>query len=96
MKQRILTAGALASALALALASAAVAQPQGGVREACAADLQKVCPNATPGPGGTLRECIRDHFSELSDPCKQALMAMRQQMQQQGAPPAATNSAGAH
>jgi hypothetical protein len=95
MNHRILIAGALAAALSFA--SVALAQPQQGadVRAACAADLQKLCPDAKPGPGGGLRECVQAHFNDLSDPCKQAIMAMRQQMQQQQAPtnaPAATNS----
>jgi hypothetical protein len=89
MKLSILTAGALA--LGLAAAGAVQAQPAGAsaVMQACQADLAKVCPDAKPGPGGGLRECIRGHFSDLSDGCKQALMAMRAAHQQQ-AP--ATNS----
>lgn len=75
---------AAALALALAVAGAALADPPaatGAVRQACAADVQKFCPDAKPGPGGGLRECIRGHFGDLSDPCKQALMAMRAQHQ---------------
>jgi hypothetical protein len=82
-----------AAAAALTLASVAWAQPQQAPdpRQACAADFQKLCPDAKPGPGGGLRECVTAHFNELSDPCKQAIMAMRQQMQQQQQAPA-TNS----
>jgi hypothetical protein len=93
MKYRIVMASVFASALAVA--SVAAAQPQGGAdpRQVCAADFQKLCPDAKPGPGGGLRECVTAHFSELSDPCKQAIMAMRAQMQQQQQNGAATNSA---
>lgn len=74
MKQPLFAAAALVSSFALA--GAALAQPGGGVRAACQADIQKFCPDAKPGPGGTLRACIRDHQAQLSDGCKSALMAM--------------------
>jgi hypothetical protein len=73
--------------LALGLAAgAAFAQPAGGdggggggrgaaVRTACAADIQKFCPNAQMGPD--MRKCIRGNFSSLSDSCKTALQQMR-------------------
>jgi hypothetical protein len=86
MKPVLVSALALASALFLA--GAAPAQPD--ARQACMADFQKLCPNAQPGPGGGLRECVQAHFSELSQPCQQAILAMRAQRQQQGA----TNSTG--
>jgi hypothetical protein len=84
--------------LALTLAAgAAFGQPPAGggggggrggaVRQACAADIQKFCPNIQPGPGGGMRDCIRKNFDGLSDSCKSALQqmrAMRQQQQQQG------------
>ena len=90
MKHHVFTASVLA--LGLALASVAQAQPAGGnaVMAACSADLKKLCPDAKPGPGGGLRECIRGHFSDLSDPCKQAIMAMRAQHDQGGASNATT------
>ncbi|HEX3916427.1 MAG TPA: hypothetical protein VHW60_03745 [Caulobacteraceae bacterium] len=85
MKHHLLTAGALALGLALASAAAA-AQPAGGnaVMQACSADFAKLCPDAKPGPGGGLRECVVGHFNDLSGPCKQAIMTMRSQRQQQG------------
>jgi hypothetical protein len=90
MTHRILMTCTLGAAIALA--SVAFAQPQGAdPRQVCAADFQKLCPDAKPGPGGGLRECVQAHFNDLSDPCKQAILAMRQQMQQQQAP-AATNA----
>jgi hypothetical protein len=73
---------AVVGALGFALAGAALAQPaqpqgRGMVRQACAADIQKLCPDAKPGPGGGMRECIMSHQSELSDGCKTALAQMR-------------------
>ena len=86
-----LIAASLAAAL---LAGAASAQPTGGngaVREACMTDFQKACPDARPGPGGGMRECVKAHFKEFSPPCQSALQAMRARMQAEHAAPA-TNS----
>jgi hypothetical protein len=91
MKHPVLIAGALA--LGLIVAGAASGQPQGGgggggagvgVRQACAADFQKFCPDAKPGPGGGLRECVAAHHADFSDACKSAIAAMRAARQQQG------------
>jgi hypothetical protein len=87
----------------LAAGAAAARQaspPPGGaqVRKACAADIQRLCPDAKPGPGGGLRMCLRDHQNDLSADCRSALAAMRQQRQhgqgqgqgsEAGAPPSA-------
>jgi hypothetical protein len=63
----------------IVFAGAALAQPAGGgVRQACAADMQKFCADAKPGPGGGMRECMRSHFQDLSDVCKAAITQMRQ------------------
>jgi hypothetical protein len=75
--------------LALACAAGvAFAQPPAGgggrggaLRQACAADVQKFCPNMQPGPD--IRACIRKNFASLSDPCKSAIQQMRAQRQQQ-------------
>jgi membrane fusion protein, multidrug efflux system len=45
----------------------------GGVRAACAADAQKLCPSAD-GAKGALRECLRSHAAQLSEACKAAAM----------------------
>jgi hypothetical protein len=90
MKPSILIAGALA----FGLASAAIAQPpadsgggQGGgraaMRQACGADIQKYCPDAKPGPGGGLRDCVMKNHDSFSDSCKAALAQMRSARQQQ-------------
>jgi hypothetical protein len=90
MKHRLFAA---AFAGTLAIASIASAQPAGGgggggggggVRQACAADIQKACPDAKPGPGGGMRECIKAHWDQLSDGCKAAITKMRAEHQQQG------------
>jgi len=91
MKHRLFAA---AFAGALAVASIAAAQPAGGdggggggrglVRQACAADIQKACPDAKPGPGGGMRECIQGHWDQLSDGCKAAITKMRAEHQEHG------------
>ena len=73
MKHSMFAAAVVAS---LAFAGGALAQPSAGARAACQADIQKFCPDAKPGPGGTLRACIRDHQAQLSDGCKAAIAAM--------------------
>jgi hypothetical protein len=74
------------------LASAAAAQTGGAtpVRTACAADFQKACPEAKPGPGGGMGQCARAHFKEFTQPCQSAIQAMRARMH---AAKAASNSA---
>jgi hypothetical protein len=62
------------AAFALSAAAASFAQPASNVRAACAADLAKLCPNAQPGDG-SIRQCMRDHQSDLSTACKQAIAA---------------------
>ena len=99
----------LARVLALpVLLAAGVAAAQGmsspppgaaQARKACAADIQRLCPDAKPGPGGGLRMCLRDHQNDLSAECRSALATMRQQRQHgqgqgpnAGGPPAAPNA----
>jgi hypothetical protein len=56
-------------------AAAALAQdaPAGGgrIRQACAADMAKICPDAQPGPGR--RQCVMEHREQFSDACKAAI-----------------------
>jgi hypothetical protein len=80
-----------ATTAALLLLGAGAAAAQGGqgqgdparaaVREACAADMRKLCADKT---GPDRRQCMMDHRADLSDGCKSAMAAMRRQMQ--GAP----------
>jgi len=83
MTRSRLTAAALA--VALFAANAATADPAAGdgdVRQACATDFQKACPDAKPG-NGALKACAKAHFMSFSGPCKTALKAMRARMQSQ-------------
>jgi hypothetical protein len=88
----------IAAMAALAVAGSALAQPagggqpgpggpaggSGGVRAACAADMQKFCPDAQ---GPARRECMQSHQNDLSAECKAALAEMRARMQQGGGGP---------
>jgi len=56
--------------------------PGSGAMAACRADVAQLCSGLQPG-GGRIRTCIREHFSQLSPGCKQALIQARQQRQQQ-------------
>jgi hypothetical protein len=83
MRVRTIGAAVAAAGLGLAAAGAAAAQdqpPQGGgraaVRQACAADIQALCPGIQPG-GGRLRECMRQNAAKLSDGCREALKSAR-------------------
>jgi Cysteine rich repeat len=96
---RVLVLPALLAA-GVAVAQDASSPPPGAmqVRKACAADIQRLCPDAQPGHGG-LRMCLRDHQNDLSDDCRSALAAMRQhrphgqgQGPDAGAPPSSPES----
>jgi hypothetical protein len=71
-------------AAGVAVAQGMSSPPPGAAqaRKACAADIQRLCPDAKPGPGGGLRMCMREHQNDLSADCKNAMAAMRQQRQQ--------------
>ncbi|HXQ10381.1 MAG TPA: hypothetical protein VN805_05205 [Caulobacteraceae bacterium] len=66
----VLVAAAVAAAPSFAQPPAGV----GSVRQACAADISKLCPDAQPG-NGSIRQCIAAHSDQLSDGCKSALAA---------------------
>lgn len=44
------------------------------LRQACGADLQQHCAGVQPGEG-RLRACVKAHFADFSEPCKQALLS---------------------
>ena len=85
---------ALAAAALLAAAGASQAQDSsapapasggggaGGVRDACMADVMKLCPSVNDRD--SFRQCISSHYADLSDGCKSAITAMRSQMQSGG------------
>ncbi len=54
------------------------------VRQVCAAELARFCPDLQPGRGGIMR-CLRSHEAELSEDCRTAIPARGQGG---GAPPA--------
>lgn len=79
----------MAAAATLIMFGAAAAQPGGGgqgnpamakVREACSADMQKLCPDKT---GPDRRQCMMANQDKLSDGCKSAMAEMRSMMQAQ-------------
>jgi Spy/CpxP family protein refolding chaperone len=41
------------------------------LREACSADLEAFCPDVRPGPG--MFHCLRSHFEDVSDGCREAM-----------------------
>ena len=62
---------------AIAMAHAALADgpaPQAvtDARNACAADVQKLCAGVQTG-GGRILACLKQHKDEVSDGCKQAV-----------------------
>jgi hypothetical protein len=69
------------TALAVALfATAAAAQTPMSlvqVHHICTQDFQRLCPQAHPGPGGGLHECIVAHKAEFSQPCQSAMQQFR-------------------
>ncbi|HXQ13378.1 MAG TPA: hypothetical protein VN814_02000 [Caulobacteraceae bacterium] len=89
MTRPSLTAAALA--ISLIVAGAAAAEPAANtaaadtaeVRQICAADFQKACPDAKPG-NGALKACAKAHFMSFSRPCKTELKAMRARLQHSG------------
>jgi hypothetical protein len=62
---------------ALADQPAAPAAVPSEVRAACDADVTKLCAGVQPG-GGRIMQCLRQHKTEVSDACKQAIMQAKQ------------------
>ena len=42
------------------------------VRKACRADIKKNCAGISPG-GGRIETCMKDHFADMSDACKEVI-----------------------
>jgi len=59
----------------------AVLPPATAAAGPCAADVQKLCAGVQPG-GGRIRDCIRQHESELSEACKKNIQEKGQQMEE--------------
>ena len=50
------------------------AAQQGPVRQACGADINRACAGIQPGDG-RITGCVREHFTQLSAPCRDALIS---------------------
>jgi hypothetical protein len=78
---RDLVLAAIVAAL-LAAATAALTRAQAGdaqaaaPRQACVADVERLCPGVPRG-GGRIRRCIVEKYDQLSDGCKAAMAAAR-------------------
>ena len=68
----------LLAALMLATTVADAQQPPAPnkmqIAEACGADIDRLCPGVPPGQG-RIKACMKAHFSQLSAPCFDTLMA---------------------
>jgi len=80
----------IAIAAAMGTGSAA-AQDIATLRQACSADLQRLCAGIQPG-GGRILQCIRTHKTELSPDCQSALAQAAEQMKAKAAAPTSTSS----
>jgi cysteine rich repeat protein len=65
--------GLAASLLAL-LPPGDVAAQQGAARQACGGDIARVCAAIQAGEG-RITACVREHFTELSAACRNALIS---------------------
>src|SRR5262249_11520081 len=63
----------LAAALLLLMPRGAAAQ-QSAARQACGPDINKLCAAVQPG-GGRITACVREHFTEFSEACRNALIS---------------------
>jgi hypothetical protein len=92
--KRLLTACAALTVAATAFAAQAQAPAgQVSVREACAADMQKLCPGVS---ALKMRECMRSHADEVSDGCKAAAAAHMASQAQTPAPTTSTPAPDQH
>ena len=64
----------LASILALTRVGA-MAQ-QSAVHQACGTEIERHCAGLQPG-GGRIQACMKDHFAEYSEPCRQAIITAK-------------------
>ena len=64
----------LASSLLALLPPGELAAQQGPARQACGADISQLCAGIQPGEG-RITGCVREHFTQLSAPCRNALIS---------------------
>jgi hypothetical protein len=62
-----------AAAVLLTAPVGAIAQGT-ALRQACRAEIQQYCAGVQPGEG-RLRDCVKEHFADFSEPCKQAALS---------------------
>ena len=65
---------AVTLAYILALTPVGAMAQQSAVRQACAIEIERNCAGLQPGDG-RIRACVKEHFTEFSEPCKQALLS---------------------
>ena len=73
---RFSTAAAIA-ALVMSAAAASAQAPKQEVAVACRADVERLCPNVTPG-GGEILNCLKAQKSQVSFGCKRALFQAKE------------------
>ena len=67
----------LVAAVAAFTPTIALAEPvNSALRSACGGDIKALCSSVQPG-GGRIRDCMKQHSSQLSAACKAAAMAGR-------------------
>jgi hypothetical protein len=69
----------LIAPLAVALTMAARPVHAHGHGGPCRQDVQRLCPDITPGPGG-FRDCLQQHAAELSSACQEHVKQMEAKM----------------
>jgi len=72
----LIAAMAFAGACSVALAADPPANHNPAMREACAADMKSLCPDAAPGQG--MMQCMMKNQGKASAGCKTAMANMRQ------------------
>ncbi|MGA7805148.1 hypothetical protein [Bradyrhizobium sp.] len=80
---RLAIAGVLAATIAATAAFAANAQDRQALRDACGGDMRAVCSGVLPG-GGRIKQCMLDHFDQLSNGCKSAMKQAQARAQSPG------------
>lgn len=73
MKLPFIASAAIAACL---LAAGGVAAKPNSPKAMCAADVQRMCPNATPGHG-YLKQCFKGRMDQVSPDCRSAIEAAR-------------------
>lgn len=65
-------------------ASGSTGSESGWVKGACKADVEKLCPGVKPGKGA-IRDCLKQHESELSAVCQNNIKMAKERMEQRKA-----------